>query len=322
MSRSAEQLPRLLALVPYLLSHPGERVADVARLFGVTERRLRADLDLLFVCGLPGHGPGELIDVSYTGDRVMLSNADTIARPLRLTTEEALALVVALRTLAGVPGLPERDALDRALAKLEAAAASAAPTPAPDPTARVVVAVEVEERAVATVRDALQRGRRLHLSYHGAARDETTERDVDPMRLLLVEGRSYLEGWCRRAEGVRLFRLDRVVAVRVLHAPAEVPSHAQPRDLAAGLFTPSPRDAVITLDLSPAARWVADYYPCESVEETEGGGLRVRLRTPHTAWVRRLVLRLGPAASLLDPPELARQVRVDARTALAAYAAD
>ena len=106
MTGAGDHLPRLLALVPYLLAHPGARLADVAREFGVSEQRLRADLDLLWVCGLPGHGPGDLIDVSYEGERVTLSNAETIARPLRLTADEALALIVALRALADVPLSP------------------------------------------------------------------------------------------------------------------------------------------------------------------------------------------------------------------------
>ena len=205
------QLPRLLALVPYLLARPGVRLAEVASTFGVSEDRLRKDLNLLWVCGLPGHGPGDLIDVEFEGDTVTLLEPAGVTRPLRLTVDEALALVVALRALAETPGLDERDAVDRALAKVELAAGAAA-----GPAHRVEVSVEGEQRVLPVVQAALEQQRRLHLSYHVPGRDETTERDVDPMRLLLVEGRSYLEAWCRRAEGVRLFRLDRVQQVELL----------------------------------------------------------------------------------------------------------
>jgi proteasome accessory factor C len=312
---AADRLPRLLALVPYLLANPGVSTREVCAVFGVTERQLRADLDLLFLCGLPGHSPGDLIDVNYHGDRITLSNADELARPLRLTADEALALVVALRTLADVPGVAERDALDRVLAKLENAVAA----PGPVAADRVVVSVEAEADVLALVRRGLDEGRRLHLRYLVAARDETTERDVDPMRLLLVEGRSYLEAWCRRAEGVRLFRLDRMVGVEVLDVAAEPPPEAQPRDLADGLFQPAPTDAAITLELAPAARWVADYYPCEEVTEAADGMLTVRLRTTEPSWVVRLCLRLGPAGRVVEPVELATAVREAARRALAAY---
>ena len=316
MTRPApvDQLPRLLALVPYLLARPGVKVSEAAAVFGVSEDRLRRDLDLLWVCGLPGHGPGDLIDVEFEGDTITLFEPAGVTRPLRLTVDEALALVVALRALAETPGLVERDALDRALAKVERVAGAAAL-----PAGRVEVAVGGEERVLPVVERALREGRRLHLRYHVAARDETTERDVDPMRLALVEGRPYLEAWCRRAEGVRLFRLDRVAAVEVLDLPAEPPPDAAGRDLSQGVFQPSPDDQLVVLALRPGAHWVAEHHPCEAVEPGAGDDLVARLRTPDTRWVRRLLLRLGADGRVLDPPELAEQVRQDARRALAAY---
>lgn len=314
MTGSPAQLPRLLALVPYLLARPGVRLAEVADDFGVTEDRLRKDLNLLWVCGLPGHGPGDLIDVEFEGETVTLTEPAGVTRPLRLTVDEALALIVALRALAETPGLDERDAIDRALAKVEQAAGAAA-----GPAHRVEIAVEGEERVLPVVQSALEQGRLLHLSYYVPGRDETTERDVDPMRLLLVEGRSYLEAWCRRVEGVRLFRLDRVHEVTLLDEPSAPPSEAAPRDLAQGLFRPGPDDLLVTLALRPGAAWVADYHPCESVTESPDGGLTVRLRARDTSWVSRLVLRLGDQGRVLAPAELAQSVRDDAALALAAY---
>lgn len=309
-----DQLPRLLALVPYLLARPGVRVAEVAATFGVTEERLRKDLDLLWVCGLPGHGPGDLIDVEFEGDTITLIEPAGVTRPLRLTIDEALALVVALRALAETPGLVERDAVDRALAKVEEAAGAAA-----GPAQRVAVSVEGETRVLPVVRAALEQGRALHLSYYVPARDETTERDVDPLRLLLVEGRTYLEAWCRRVEGVRLFRLDRVADVALLDQPSAPPADVEHRDVSQGLFRPSPDDLLVTLSLRPAAAWVADYHPCESVVEQDDGSLVVALRARDTAWVRRLALRLGAQGQVLAPQDLADEVRADARRALAAY---
>ena len=314
MSTAMGQLPRLLALVPYLLSRPGVRLAEVAATFGISEERLRKDLNLLWVCGLPGHGPGDLIDVEFEGDTITLSEPAGVTRPLRLTVDEALALLVALRALAETPGLFERDAVGRALAKVEQAAGAAAGV-----AGRVAVSVEGEQRVLPVVRGALEDQRRLHLSYHVPGRDETTERDVDPMRLLLVEGRSYLEGWCRKAEGVRLFRLDRIESVERLDARAEPPPGAASRDLSQGLFRPGPNDLLVTLALRPAAAWVADYHPCESVREGTDGGLVVRLRVRETGWVRRLALRLGSQGCVVAPVELAEQVRADAAMALAAY---
>jgi proteasome accessory factor C len=314
MTGSADRLPRLLALVPYLQAHPGARVADVAEVFGVTEKQLRSDLDLVFLCGLPGHGPGDLIDVEYEGDTVSVSNADTIARPLRLTTQEALSLIVALRTLAELPGLDAGESVQQALAKLESATGTAA-----DDADKVEVFVEGSDKSLAIAREAVAGKRLVHLTYHVPGRDETTERDVDPMRVLLVEGRSYLEGWCRRAEAVRLFRLDRVLDIRLLDAPSEPPEEARTRDVTAGLFQPSPQDLLVTLDLTPEAAWVAEYYPTEAVVPNQRGGVVATLRTADPRWVRRLALRLAGNLTVLAPESLVHEVKDDARRALAAY---
>jgi proteasome accessory factor C len=320
MSTASERLSRLLALVPYLLAHQGIPLEQAARDAGISERQLEKDLELLFVCGLPGHMPDDLIDADWETGRVYVGNADAIARPLKLGVDEALALLVGLRMLADLPELTDRDALERAIDKLQQAAGLAGEQDG----ARVAVEVAVEgsgEQAVlAAFRRALAERRRLHLHYYVPSRDETTERLVDPMRLLLVEGRSYLEGWCHRAEAVRTFRLDRVVSVEVLDEPAEVPPQAEPLDLdAGGLYRPGPDDVAVTLDLAPAGRWVAEYYPCETATEMPDGHLAVTLRTPDPQWVRRLALRLGATGRVVDPPDLASQVRAEALAALAAY---
>lgn len=315
MTATTERLPRLLALVPYLLAHPGIRLSDVAEDFDVDPDQLREDLNLLWVCGLPGYGPGDLIDLAWEEDDTLTVTHDAgMRRPLRLTTDEALALIVALRTLADVPGLEGGDAISRALTKLEDAAGTAAAG-----SGRITVRVEAEEATLAGVRQALDQRRAMHLTYYTAGRDETTQRTVDPMRLVLVEGRSYLEAWCRRAEGVRLFRLDRIDAWRILAELAAPPSDVRPLDVREGVFRPEPGHELVVLRLTQAARWVADFYPTESVTEDADGGLVVRLRAADRSWVRRLVLSLGAAVSVVEPESLANEVQAVARAALAAY---
>ena len=312
---SAGRLARLLALIPYLVGHPGVAVSDVAEVFEIDELQLRADLDLLFVCGLPGYAPGDLIDVSYEGDRITVSNADEFARPLRLSPDEALALVVAARSLAAVPGLSEGEALTRAIAKLESVLG---PEVEPD-ASRVTVVLDADSETLRVLRAALSEAKRVHLRYHSAGRGEVTERDVDPMRVLSVDGRWYLEGWCRRVEDVRLFRLDRILSVDVLSMPARVPAQAQPRDLSEGLFRPAPGDQTVVLEITQSAAWISDYYPCEEVADLAGGGHRVTLRAWNLHWLRRLILQLGPAVQVIEPQSLADDVRAAAIAALTAY---
>jgi proteasome accessory factor C len=208
------------------------------------------------------------------------------------------------------------DAVTRLIAKIEDAAGASA-------AASSQFSIQIEgsnERGVPAALDAaLAARKRVHLRYYVPSRDEATERDVDPMRLLVVEGRTYLEGWCRLAEGVRKFRLDRVLDVTVLDVPASVPEEAEWADVDAGLFQPSEADVLVELELAAGARWVAEYYPCESMTELGEGRLRIAIRTPDTSLVRRLALRLGEEARVTAPAELADEVRAAAEEALALY---
>jgi proteasome accessory factor C len=142
------------------------------------------------------------------------------------------------------------------------------------------------------------------------------------MRLLLVDGHWYLEAWCRRAEGVRLFRLDRVDDVQVLDAAAAPPPQAHERDVDSGLYQPGEEAPLVRLRLARSARWVADYYPVEEVTPVGDppGGLSVAVRTSDLAWARRLVASLGGSALVDEPAELREQVAAEARAALARYA--
>jgi proteasome accessory factor C len=317
MSALGDRLPRLLALVPYLLARPGMRISSAAADFGVSEKQLRRDLELLWMCGLPGYGPGDLIDLSFDEDTVTVTFDAGMHSPLRLTHSEATALLVALRALAETPGLADTDAVRRALAKIESAAGGSALG-----EAEVVLGLSVEEGASAgEVRDAVRRaldgGRALRIRYYTASRDAITDRIVDPIRLLVIEGHSYLEAWCRSAAGVRLFRLDRIDAIALLDEASTVPAGPAAAELSDGVFRPAADAPVAVLVLRPEARWVAEYYPVESFTDLVDGSGRVEMRYRDASWLTRLVLGLGGDVVVEQPAELARRVRAAGSEALA-----
>jgi proteasome accessory factor C len=310
---SADRLGRLLNLVPYLLARPGILVAEAAAAFGISERQLREDLELLWVCGLPGYGPGDLIDMALDGDRVTITYDAGIDRPLRLNPDEALALVVALRMLAETPGTGSRDAVERALAKIENAAGDVADTP-------VAVRLPADAERVDAIRGVVERRHALRITYYTPARDETTERVVDPMRMLMVGPRAYLEAWCRRAEGTRLFRVDRIDAFTELDEASAPPAQAVPHDVSDGVFHPSPDLPLVTLRVGRGSRWITEYYPCEEVRR-DGDEWIVTMRVTDLGWAQRLLLGLGPDVTVVGPVELVDRIREQAAAALDQYAA-
>jgi len=317
-----DQVGRLLALVPYIQSREEVSVEQAAADFGVRAEQIVKDLNVLWFCGLPGLGMGDLIDVDMDAldgaGVIRVSNADYLSRPLRLGSTEASALIVALRALREASDVAVRPIVDRTLGKLEAAAGDGAALAARVDIQVGSAAPEVA-RLRATLEDAVRTGRQVRLDYYVPARDQATVRVVDPMRLVQAEGNTYLEAWCRTAEGNRLFRLDRVSEVEVLDAAVTDHSDVPPRDLSFGLFQASPDDTLVTLRLQPEARWVAEYYPVESAQEVEDGGLRVTLRAGDPGWLTRLMLRIGGAAAIEEPVELCEVIRRAARDALENY---
>ncbi len=313
MTGEVERLPRLLALVPYLQAHEGISAAEAAADFGVSQDQLRRDLQLLWMCGLPGHGPGDLIDLSFDGDSVSVIFDAGMSRPLRLTSEEALALIIGLRTLAEVSGVNDRDAVERALAKVETAAGGPV-----DAAATVSVALDEVERVRLVLQSAVDTRRAVSLRYYTATRDETTDRVVDVVRVFEADGRAYLEGWCRRAEGMRVFRADRIEQVEILDEPSAPPETAELRDLSEGVYTPAPEHLLAVLRIGPAYAWVADYYPSEEIVEA-GGRSRLSLRVADPAWVRALVLGSAGQVEVLAPEWLAESIRSEAMAAIIAY---
>ncbi len=315
------RLDRLLTMVPWLLRRPGVDIADAAAEFGVSTDQIEADLALIFLCGTPGGMPDDLIEAEWEGGKVYLGNADTIARPLRLGLDEAITLIVGLRTLADVPGLSDRHVVEQALAKLEQATGTASAGDVDAATARIHVdiAPESEGRLLTQVRDALAGHRRLHLRYLVPSRDESTEREVDPMRVTTLDGHWYLEGWCHRSGDVRLFRLDRVLELTTLDKDGTPPAQARPRDLDAGMFQGRPVDPVVELSLAAPSRWVGDYYPNEWLRDAQDGSAVVGIRTAQVDWLGRLVWQHGGGAVVLAPADLAQWVLDGADQALAWY---
>lgn len=315
---ATQRLSRLLDMVPWLLRHRGVAISEAATEFGVSEQQVVDDLELLFLCGTPGYGPAELIDASWDEGGIYLDNADDIAAPMRLSQDEAVTLMAGLQALGS--SLVNPEIAERTLAKMRAARAATASADPADPADRIALDLDdgTQHPAMAPLKEALTSGRRVHLRYYVPTRDETTERDVDLMRIIHLDGQWYTEGWCHRAGGVRLFRLDRIEGADVLDVAGTPPPEARPRDLG-DAFVAGPDDLTVVIEATAQAAWIADYYPNEGVTRAADGSVRLTLKVADPALVRRLLLRLGGEARVVSPPELAAAVAEEARAALAAY---
>jgi proteasome accessory factor C len=285
------------------VQHPGAEVGETSRLFDLTEEELLADLDLLFVSGLPPYGPGDLIDVEVQDGRIWIGMADYFARPLRLTRSEALAIYLRATAFAGVPGAEEAPALSSALAKLTE---GLGPDALGELPGRVAATGGREVDTLSILRSASTAGEVLRIEYYAASGAETTERDIEPEEVFFAIGNWYVAAWDHRSSQERLFRADRV------RTAVPTGDRFEPRGLQGSgrlLYTPSEDDVAVTLRLAPLARWVAEYYATTRQSELEDGRLEVELPAGRFEWLERLLLRLGTDAEVIGPRELHDRVR-------------
>ncbi len=275
-------------MVPWVVTNEGPPVEEVCRRFGLNERELADDLQLLYLCGLWPYSPDMLIEADIADGRVWIRYAEYFSRPLRLTAAEALGLLAAGAALLAVPGADPHGPLARGLEKI-AGVLGVAPGEA--------VEVELgpaEPALLDQLRQAVADCRQVEIDYYAHGRDARATRVIDPWIVYSNAGQWYVLAWCGSSEGERSFRLDRIRSAVVLETTFAPPK----RRAAPALYSPRPEDPLIELELAPSARWVSEQYPMERVEEADGGRLRVAFRASERAWLERLLLSLGPDAEV------------------------
>ena len=286
------RLRRLLAVVGWLARVGEAPIAEISRRFGIAEDELVRELELAACCGLPPYTPDTLMEIEVNEDRVRAFLPDDLARPRRLSAAEGLAVAAAGRTILAVPGADEDGSLARALAKLDTALG----------LDRGLVVRLDDPRLLADVRRAVDDRSRVEIEYHSASTDETTQRLVDPVQAVSLDGHWYLDGYCHRAGGMRRFRVDRIRSLEVIGPqPPDGPARTP---LAPDAFVPGPGATVVRLAVDAEASWVVDSIPCTAVPASDDGALEVILEVGGRAWLERLLLQLGPHARVLDPPDL------------------
>jgi proteasome accessory factor C len=303
---------RLLAMIPWIAAHDGPTVDEVCARFDIPRKQLLADLDVLPFVGLYPYTPDQLVEVLVEDERVWIRYAPMFERPLRLTPDQALALVAAGSTLLAVPGAEHEGPLARGLDKLRGLLGITT-----DAAVDVVLGA-----ASAEVLDLLQQAahdqRPVEITYYAHNRDERTERVIEPWRVFADQGQWYVHAWCRSARGERLFRIDRIEQATAGEGRFE---HAVTSD-DLGVFSPDVDDPRVVLELQPGAHWVVEQYPVEAVEVGDDGLRRVTLAVSAAPWLARLLLRLGRDARVVEAPGDLGRVGADAAARILARYTD
>jgi predicted DNA-binding transcriptional regulator YafY len=285
------RLRRLLAIVARLAEVGEAPISELAARFDMTPDEVVHELELAACCGLPPYSPDTLLEIVVTDDTVQTFLPKELARPRRLTPAEGLALAASARTILAVPGADSDGALARALHKLEAVLGD---------HQRLVIRIDAP-RLLEEVRSLVVSGEQAEIVYHSASTDETTERVVDPLDVVSLEGHWYLDAYCHKAEGVRRFRVDRI---RELHPRGARVTERPGLRHGEGAFVPGPGAQTAVVELDGDARWVADSVPVMAEHQGPGSAVTVTLAVGGRAWLERLLLQAGPRARLVEPAAL------------------
>lgn len=300
---ASDRVLRMLSIVPWIGVRDGPLIDDVCSRFGIKRGQLLDDLSVLQFVGLPPYTPDMLIEVVIEADRVWVRLADVFSRPLRLTPDQALALVAAGAALIDVSGgAPGHEAsgqpMGRSLGPLATGLTKLANILGIEPDEALGIRLGTSRPDVfQTLNDAVRARRRVSLDYFSYGRDARTTRQVDPYRVFARSGAWYLHGHCRRARGPRLFRVDRIYAVEMLGDSFERTADA---DRTPEVFDADPDAPRVTLELTGSARWVVETYPVEATTELTDGAIRVQLAVLSMSWLQKLLLRLGPDARIVE----------------------
>ena len=296
---ATKQLRRLLVMIPWLVQRGGATLEEIARAFNITVEQAQEDVLRALMIRAGEDLPDHYVNIWIEGDRVGADPSRFLRRPPRLSASQGFALLAAGQAILGDS---QEGPLASALAKLERVLGD-----------RELVGVDLQVPPFFdAVRSAVTEGTQLRIEYYAAWRDELTERVIEPRVVYQRHGRWYVLAWCHRAVDERNFRVDRIrsVAAAGTFTPSPVPP---PPDV----WDPGPDAEVVVVDIPLWARWVIEAYPVEW-EEVDGR-YRVTMKVLGTAWLERLLLKVGPEARVISPESM-RAVGADAaRRLLEAY---
>ncbi len=302
--KTPARVTRLLGIVTYLEHNNEATVAQLAEHFDVSEVQIRKDVTTLWMSGAPGYLHDDLIDFdadAFDEDVIRLRDSQGVSQ-VRLSPREAVALIGALSTVAASGIAP--DAVTTALDKLVAAVGDG-------DAVRSVALSTPDADVVAALRRALEDRVVVDLVYVDAS-DHRTERTIEPHRLVIIDGVTYVECFCRRAQDYRTLRLDRIRSA----VPGTDAVETEP-DTTGGFSLVPQFEAVVTA--TRTARWLLDTFPGVLVDD-DGETVTARFGVADARVIGGQLLTIGPYLRSIQPVALAQEVAVQARAVLDAQA--
>jgi proteasome accessory factor C len=289
---------RLLDLVPYLTTHQGIAISELAKTFNTTVKEITDDLNTLWMCGLPGYTPLELIDLEFESGFVSIRNAETLAAPRALDRAEALSIYMGLDLLSAELSSANSSVVSEISNLQEQLRSQLISAP------QVQIEASLASELRALILRAIRRRGWLEITYHSAANDQVTQRQVAPYELSQSGSHEYLQGYCDNSKAIRNFRADRIVAV------SEIADQLWPSNQLAA------NDEAIEYEVKvhAASRQVLEVLPQISTNSSTA-----TIQGYSAPWISRAILSLAGQVEAIAPTQIRAAVHARAMAALENY---
>ena len=293
---------RLLDLVPFLATHQGIELKALSDNFEVTEAQMVAYLTSIWMCGLPGYTPLELMDLSFESGFVTIHNAETLSHPRALNDEETIALLLGLDVV--IASLPtDRDDLKLVALDLVKRLSNRNSIPS---KMSAVPATPGSVRAI--IESSLLGKDSVEILYHSSYSDEVSRRVVIPIEIREENGFEYLWGVCQNAHALRSFRLDRI-------------QEAAPKSREIDSLPPITDDQgegiSYTLHAHSRPRQVIERFAIDKEDFTAHG--HVHVHSFSKEWIRRSVLASAGSVEVIEPASIRVEILRSAQSILDRY---
>jgi len=308
---AAGQLERILYILPRAAREGGISLAELSETLGVDPSLILKDLYDVTARAYYHRAGDEDLLLEIEGGHVTVFNPGAFRRPVRLSVPEAVCLGMAMRgrlaeRLAGGSG-SETDIGSRRLLRALETTLSSVPVETllasfeaadlrPDPWGiRRTLILAVDEREA------------CRLEYLKPSGEAPEHREVLPYAMVHGEGHWYLLAHCTASDGVRTFRLDRILDVAPTGERFPPPEGFDPgAHIQGGRVFLADQETDVVVRYSPAvARWIAEK---EAGERSADGSFTVTYPVADPHWIVRHVLLYGPDAEVLAPPEARKWV--------------
>lgn len=289
---------RLLDLVPFLNTHQGISLKELAQRFDVSTAQMSSDLTTLWMCGLPGYTPLELMDLEFESGYVTIRNAPTLAKPRSISFDEGVALILGLDLLASSL-TADKEILTSLIEELKTKISTKIGLPV-----SLIAQPKSSPQVTSALNESISKNTYLAIKYHSLYRDEVSERTIQPMEILQENENQYVRAFCFSAGAMRDFRVDRIIeatqtSVRPVGNEATVTS--QSIDFTISLKRPS-RDVVERFDVK--------YSDISK---------NLKLQSFSQQWIERSVMASGDGVELASPLNIRADIASKAQLILDRY---